>query len=211
MNDKIAVACPGCTAGFKAPSKYAGKNVKCPKCETVFLVSVPEAEPELEPVLEVEGEPQIESSTTVVSDEDLAETIADSKPKPTFPSRKPTTQGRRNGHKQTRFQRRGSSGSPSSQRLARREGTSRLGRNRGDEEDEDDRGRYRQQKKKGGNIALWIGIAAGFLVLIVIAIVAISSSSNRNKNNPPNKTSTDKNPNNKTPGDKNKDKTDIWD
>lgn len=36
----IAISCPGCNSGFKAPASAAGKNAKCPKCEQRFIIKV---------------------------------------------------------------------------------------------------------------------------------------------------------------------------
>lgn len=50
----IVVLCPDCSARLTAPDSAAGKNVKCPKCQTLMtLPAAPPPEPEPEPEFEV--------------------------------------------------------------------------------------------------------------------------------------------------------------
>src|SRR5437879_8597693 len=39
----IPVLCPGCNVRLNAPATAAGKNVKCPKCQTLMTIPAPPA------------------------------------------------------------------------------------------------------------------------------------------------------------------------
>lgn len=154
MDDKVLVNCPGCMAAFKAPSQYVGKNVRCPKCQTVFLIAPPEEEAPLE---EVQEEPVEEQP----AEEDSEATMVDPK-RPAgknFPQRRPLTQSRTGAQKQTGFQRKGTSQSgTSSQRLARKSSTSKFSRRGTQEGEEED-----APPKKGGSKLL--------IILLIIVIL----------------------------------------
>lgn len=41
----IVVACPSCAAAMRAPDNSAGRNARCPKCQTVFPIPAPSPAP----------------------------------------------------------------------------------------------------------------------------------------------------------------------
>lgn len=42
----IKISCPGCSKSFSAPDEFAGRKVKCPSCNSTFLVESPKESPE---------------------------------------------------------------------------------------------------------------------------------------------------------------------
>jgi hypothetical protein len=56
----VITACPDCGRKLRAPDEFAGKKVRCPGCQSVFVVSGdPEAAPETAPAMEgIETEPR---------------------------------------------------------------------------------------------------------------------------------------------------------
>lgn len=46
---KIVVRCPGCAQRFGIPRSFAGKRIKCPKCEDAISVPAPKPKPKPEP------------------------------------------------------------------------------------------------------------------------------------------------------------------
>jgi len=54
----ITVLCSGCSAKLAAPDRAAGKNVKCPKCQTLIAIPAQTPQPEAEPKFEVIEPPE---------------------------------------------------------------------------------------------------------------------------------------------------------
>jgi hypothetical protein len=142
----IRCSCPHCGGrfGLKNP-QLVGKKMKCPKCQTAFVVQPPEDE-----VAEVEPLPSPKRASP--RDEDQRVTA------------KPSKKIRDEADEPVRDQDEDDGDRPRKKNDRRER----------DDEDEDDRPRKKKKKKKKQSSALlWVGIGGGVVVLAGVAVLLI--------------------------------------